>query len=106
MVPTCWDFVEDQLIPLVEKEDAKLLLVGKSHCGPAVVDDAGPGRQHRPFLHLASGQPALRSVHDLELGDDSLADAFGLRWAAGAEITSGNDPDLAMRSLASGFTSR
>jgi hypothetical protein len=26
--------------------------------------------------------------------------------AAGAEMTSGNDPNLAMRSLASGFTSR
>src|SRR5215475_5978139 len=33
------------------------------------------------FLHLASGQPARRSVHDLELGDDGLADAFALRRA-------------------------
>ena len=37
------NLVGDELIALVEEEEAKLLLVGKRHAGPAIVDHVVPG---------------------------------------------------------------
>jgi len=34
--------IDDQLIALVEKQDTKLLFLGKSHGGAAIVDNARP----------------------------------------------------------------
>jgi hypothetical protein len=101
------DFVEDQLITLVEKERAKLLLVSEGHRGSTIVDDARPGRQHRPFFdltrasRLAAAWTTLSSVMTA-----SPIPLVSASRAGGAEITSGNDPNLAIRSSASGFTSR
>jgi hypothetical protein len=36
-------FVGDELIALVEEQQAKLLLVGEGHGGPAIIDHARPG---------------------------------------------------------------
>ena len=37
--------VRDQLVALVEKQDADLLLVSKSHAGAAIVENVIPRRQ-------------------------------------------------------------
>ena len=100
--------VGDELVALVEEQDAELLLVGERHGGAAIVEHRRPGRQHRPLLDLAAREPAGRRLHDLELGDGGLAQALDLARAAagGAAITSANEPNLAISALASGLTSR
>src|SRR6267378_2542612 len=67
--------VRYQLVALVEKQDAKLLLVGERHAGAAIVDHVIPGRQHRALLQLALGDAARRRRDQFELVDRSVADA-------------------------------
>ena len=44
--------VGDQLIALVEKQDAELLLLGEGHGGAAIVEHARPGRQDGALAYL------------------------------------------------------
>ena len=50
------DVIGDDLVALVEEQDAELLLVGKPHRGAAIVEHLRPGGQHLPFQHLAAHQ--------------------------------------------------
>src|SRR5665647_1154506 len=54
--------VRDQLVALVEEQDAELLLVGERHRGPAVVDHVVPRRQQRARLQLALGDAAAGRI--------------------------------------------
>ncbi len=64
--------IGDELIALVEEQQPELLFILIGHRGAAIVDHAGPGRQHGALLHLAARDPARRCVHDLEFIDDGL----------------------------------
>jgi len=70
--------IGNELVALVEKQDAELLPLGECHGGAAIVEHTRARRQHRPFLHLSAGEPAGRRVHDLQFGDHRLADALDL----------------------------
>ena len=70
--------VGDELIALVEEQHAELLTVGKGLGAAAVIEHGGPGRQRRPFPHLAAQEPARRRLHELELGDGRLAQSLAL----------------------------
>ena len=47
-------FVGDQLVALVEKEDAKLLLLGEGLGAAAIIEHGRPGRECRPLSHFAA----------------------------------------------------
>jgi hypothetical protein len=42
--------VRDQLVALVEKQQAELFLVGERHAGAAIIDHVIPRRQRRALL--------------------------------------------------------
>ena len=46
--------VGDQLVALVKKEDAELLLLGEGLGAAAIVKHSRPGRERRPLFHLAA----------------------------------------------------
>src|SRR4051812_4168799 len=69
-------FVRDQLVALVEKQDAELLLVGKGLRGPAIVQHRRPRRQDWPLADLATGEALRGGLHDLQFLDGSFAQAF------------------------------
>src|SRR6059058_6078701 len=71
-------FVRDQLVALVEEQQAKLLLVGERHAGPDIVDHVVPGRQGDASLDLAFGHPVRCRAKQLDLVDRGFADAFDL----------------------------
>ncbi len=62
-------FVSDQLVALVEEQDAKLLLVGERHAGAAIADHVVPGRQRDAALDLAFCNTLGGGGEQLELGD-------------------------------------
>jgi hypothetical protein len=66
-------FIGDQLVALVEKQDPKLFLVGKGHRGPAIIDHAGPCRQHGALLELTTGDPARGGGDQADFGDRRVA---------------------------------
>src|SRR5437762_2121135 len=68
--------IGDQLVALVEKQDAKLLLVGERHAGPAISEHVIPGRQHGALLQLALGDTACCRRDQLELGDRLVPDSI------------------------------
>ena len=65
--------VGDQLVALVEKQDAQLLLVGERHGGVAIVDDRTPRRQHGAALEPAAREILRRRLDDLEFGHHRVA---------------------------------
>src|SRR3984893_749180 len=65
--------VGDQAVALVEKQNAKLLLVGERHGGAAVVDERRPGREHRATLRLHFQKAVRGGFYHFELGDGRLA---------------------------------
>jgi hypothetical protein len=67
--------VRDQLVALVEKQDAKLLLVGERHRGPAIGDHVVPRRQQRARLQLSLGNPARRRRDQFQHRDGGVTDA-------------------------------
>lgn len=70
--------IRNQLVALVEKQDAKLLLVGEGHRGAAIVDYGGPGRQYGAALQLALADAGGRGGDQPDLGDRGLAEAADL----------------------------
>lgn len=67
--------VGDQLVALVEKENAKLFFLGESHAGATVADDVVPRRQRDTPLDLALGDAAGSGSQQPELGDRGIANA-------------------------------
>jgi hypothetical protein len=70
--------VGDQLVLLVEKQVAKLLLVGERHAAAAIVDHLVPGRERDAALDLAFGDAAGCRCDQLELVDGAIFDAVNL----------------------------
>jgi hypothetical protein len=68
--------IGDQLVALVEKEDAKLLLVGKRHATAATGNDVVPRRQCDAAFDLAFGDTPGRGGEQLELCNRGVADAI------------------------------
>jgi hypothetical protein len=65
--------VGDQLVALVEKQNAEMLLFRECHRGAAIFEHRVPRRQHRPRSHLAGSEILRGRLADLEFGDDCLA---------------------------------
>src|SRR4051794_34695356 len=68
--------VGDELVALVEEQQAKLLLLGRRHAGAAIVDHLVPGRQRVAIVDPALGDAMRRRREQLELVDGGFADAF------------------------------
>src|SRR6266852_988549 len=72
------DLVGDELVALVEKQDAKLLFVGERHGGPAIIQDRRPRRQHMTPFHLAAGEPKGGGLDHLEFRDSGITEPVDL----------------------------
>jgi hypothetical protein len=70
--------VGDELVALVEKQDAEVLALGEGLRGPAIVEHRRPGRQSRTLFHRAAQEPVRRRLHDLKFGDAGLAEPLDL----------------------------
>src|SRR5258708_18734419 len=72
------DLVDDELVAFVEKQDAKLLPLGKRHRGAAIVEHRRPRRQHVTAFHLAAGEPKGGGLDHLEFRDGGIAEPVAL----------------------------
>src|SRR3954453_7136774 len=73
--------VGDELVALVEEQQAKLLLLGERHAGAAIVDHLVPGRQRVTAVDPALGDAMRRRREQLELVDRGFANAVHLAQA-------------------------
>src|SRR6476646_10788531 len=63
----------DDLVALVEEQNAELLLGLEAHRGAAMVEHLAP--RGEPLQHLAAQEPKRCRAHELDLGDGRLAEA-------------------------------
>jgi hypothetical protein len=95
------------LVALVEEEQAKLLLVGERHPGPAIFDHVVPGRQRDLALDLALCHPAARGGEQFDLVDRGLADAVDLAQARDRRVDDfGERAEFFNSAFANGLVSR
>jgi hypothetical protein len=69
------DFVGDQNVLLVKKQDAEFFAIQMSHGGPAIGDDRGKAAHRRAIFDCSFGKSFRRFFYDLQFGDRRLADA-------------------------------
>ena len=67
--------IRDDPVALVEKQDAELFALGKSHGGAAIVEHALPRLRDRAFGDLALQHGERGGAHQLELVHHCFADA-------------------------------
>ena len=75
------NLVGNQLVLLVEEEDAELFVVAEGHGGAHIVEDGVPGAEHRTVQHLAAHQPHGGGMDDLDFGGHGLAHAVHFHQA-------------------------
>jgi hypothetical protein len=70
--------VGDQVVALVEEQNAEVLLALEGHGGATIVEYVRPRRQHLALLDLAAHEAIGCRLHDLEFGNGSLAQTVDL----------------------------
>ena len=73
--------ISDKNILAVKIENTELLRITMRHRGVTVVKHSSPARDDMALQDTRPRQPLCRGLDDLQLGDDSLADAFHLGQA-------------------------
>ena len=76
------DFVADQHVLAVQKQQAKLFGAQRRHGGAAIVQQIQPRRQHRVFADRGAGQPNGGLAHDLQNRGRVMAQALGFHQIA------------------------
>ena len=100
-------FVGDELVALVEEQDAELLLVGEGLRRAAVVEHADQDDSTGRFCTWSRAEALAAACTTLRSVDDGVADTLtSCSRARGAATTSAKEPKRAISSLASGLTSR
>ncbi|MNL61262.1 hypothetical protein D3C87_1851680 [compost metagenome] len=72
------DFIGDQRIALVEKQDAELLAGFIGHGRMAIIDHGRPGRENLLFTKLAAQNPLADRRNQFQIERDALADPLDL----------------------------
>jgi hypothetical protein len=70
--------VGDQVVTLVEEQNAEVLLALEGHGGPTIVEHVRPRRQHLALFDLAAHEAIGCRLHDLEFGDGGLSQTVDL----------------------------
>ena len=73
--------VGNELVLLVEEQDAQRLFVGERHGSAAIVEHRGPRREHSAALQFGARHALGGGLDDLELGDRGFPDAVDLAQA-------------------------
>ena len=64
------DFVGDQAVALVEKQDAEDFAVLEGHCSAAIINDGRPGTKHLTLVDAAANELLDGGFDDFEIGRD------------------------------------